>query len=133
MFYEDLYGHLGSDIKEKHCLKTGVKSCRKRLSININREALAESLYNSPMYRLAKATFLLVFLFGLHSILFKLLNLGETGWSKETKDVLRKAEDLSESLSGFIVSIAYCYSNGEVLSVIGENVKRWKVQRFGGY
>ena len=68
---------------------------------------------------MAKATFLLVMLFGVHNIGFKIVNqfLEPT---ERNKDIIKACEDLSESVSGFIVSIAYCYSNGEVLSVIKE-------------
>lgn len=90
--------------------------CRKRFSINKG------ALTTSPLYRLAKATFLLVFLFGLHSVLFKVVAL----FIKESGDFSRKAEDISEGVSGFIVSIAYCYSNNEVLAVIKEKINRWK-------
>uniref|UniRef100_F7EXI2 Parathyroid hormone 2 receptor n=1 Tax=Ornithorhynchus anatinus TaxID=9258 RepID=F7EXI2_ORNAN len=74
--------------------------------------------------KLAKSTLVLVFVFGVHYIVFVCLphTLSGIGW-----EIRLHCELFFNSFQGFFVSIIYCYCNGEVQAEIKKTWSRWNV------
>ncbi|KAJ8013060.1 hypothetical protein DPEC_G00049380 [Dallia pectoralis] len=69
--------------------------------------------------RLAKSTFLLVSLFGLHYILFAFL-------PHQVNDIWNFIELAFSSTQGFVVAVLYCFLNGEVQCEVLRRWRRWR-------
>lgn len=93
------------------------------------------TIFQHPIYKVARATFFLIMLFGLYDLAFIVIhpkamlsgsvetkqpsaNSSSAGSSNDFEKNVRKAQELGGELFGFLVSIAYCYANGEVIQVL---------------
>uniref|UniRef100_A0A6Q2XQK1 Secretin receptor n=1 Tax=Esox lucius TaxID=8010 RepID=A0A6Q2XQK1_ESOLU len=72
--------------------------------------------------RLAKSTFLLVSLFGLHYILFAFL-------PHHVNDIWNFIELAFASTQGFVVAVLYCFLNGEVQHEVQRRWRRWRLKQ----
>uniref|UniRef100_A0A3Q0RK19 Vasoactive intestinal peptide receptor 1a n=1 Tax=Amphilophus citrinellus TaxID=61819 RepID=A0A3Q0RK19_AMPCI len=76
--------------------------------------------------RLAKSTLLLIPLFGINYIIFAFI-------PERIHPQVRMVVDLIlGSFQGFVVTVLYCFLNGEVQSEIKRKWRRWMLQRFLG-
>ncbi|XP_039890108.1 secretin receptor-like [Simochromis diagramma] len=75
--------------------------------------------------KLAKSSFLLVSLFGLHYILFAFLPHKVRG---RTYEIWNFIELAFASTQGFVVALLYCFLNGEVQNEIQRRWRRWKMK-----
>uniref|UniRef100_UPI003AAF6964 secretin receptor-like n=1 Tax=Centroberyx gerrardi TaxID=166262 RepID=UPI003AAF6964 len=79
------------------------------------------------LYRkLAKSSFLLVSLFGLHYILFAFLPHKADDKSYEIWNLIELA---FASTQGFVVAVLYCFLNGEVQNEIQRRWRRWRLKQ----
>ncbi|XP_053139748.1 parathyroid hormone 2 receptor isoform X3 [Hemicordylus capensis] len=74
--------------------------------------------------KLAKSTLVLIFVFGVHYIVFVCLPHTFTGLGWEIR---MHCELFFNSFQGFFVSIIYCYCNGEVQTEIKKTWARWNL------
>ncbi|XP_074163798.1 parathyroid hormone 2 receptor [Sminthopsis crassicaudata] len=74
--------------------------------------------------KLAKSTFVLILVFGVHYIVFVCLPHTFTGLGWEIR---MHCELFFNSFQGFFVSIIYCYCNGEVQAEIKKTWTRWNL------
>ncbi|XP_056145732.1 parathyroid hormone 2 receptor a [Lampris incognitus] len=89
------------------------------------RETNAGRYDTRKQYRkLAKSTFVLVLVFGVHYIIF--VGLPHT-FKGPSWEVRMYCELFFNSFQGFFVSIIYCYCNGEVQSEIKKTWTRWNL------
>ncbi|XP_041834568.1 secretin receptor isoform X2 [Melanotaenia boesemani] len=78
----------------------------------------------SQYKRLIKSTFFLVALFGLHYILFVFLPVEV---SSSVFKIWMLAELALSSTQGFVVSVLYCFMNGEVQQEFKRRWRRWRL------
>ncbi|KAF7654883.1 hypothetical protein LDENG_00063810 [Lucifuga dentata] len=76
--------------------------------------------------KLAKSSFLLVSLFGLHYILFAFLPHKVSETSSEIQNLIELA---FASTQGFVVAVLYCFLNGEVQNEIQRRWRRWRLEQ----
>ncbi|XP_029936717.1 secretin receptor [Myripristis murdjan] len=76
--------------------------------------------------KLAKSSFLLVSLFGLHYILFAFLPNQVDDKSYEIWNFIELA---FASTQGFVVAVLYCFLNGEVQNEIQRRWRRWRLRQ----
>ncbi|KAM9346893.1 secretin receptor [Symphorus nematophorus] len=76
--------------------------------------------------KLAKSSFLLVSLFGLHYILFAFL---PHKVDDKTYEIWNFIELAFASTQGFVVAVLYCFLNGEVQNEIQRRWRRWRLKR----
>uniref|UniRef100_A0A672ZYQ7 Secretin receptor-like n=1 Tax=Sphaeramia orbicularis TaxID=375764 RepID=A0A672ZYQ7_9TELE len=76
--------------------------------------------------KLAKSSFLLVALLGLHYIIFAFL---PRTVSDRTYEVWNSVELAFASTQGFIVAVLYCFLNGEVQNEIQRRWRRWRLMQ----
>ncbi|KAJ8415250.1 hypothetical protein AAFF_G00009480 [Aldrovandia affinis] len=72
--------------------------------------------------RLAKSTFLLVSLFGLHYILFAFSPV-------KVNQIWNSVELALSSVQGFVVAVLYCFLNGEVQYEFQRKWRRWRLKQ----
>ncbi|XP_028835115.1 secretin receptor [Denticeps clupeoides] len=80
----------------------------------------------SQYKRLAKSTFLLVALFGLHYLLFAFLPHQVSGLMYKIFNFIELA---LASTQGFVVAVLYCFLNGEVQYEIQRKWRRWRLKK----
>ncbi|XP_035532688.1 secretin receptor-like [Morone saxatilis] len=76
--------------------------------------------------KLAKSSFLLVSLFGLHYILFAFL---PHNVNDRTYEIWNFIELAFASTQGFVVAVLYCFLNGKVQNEIQRRWRRWRLKR----
>ncbi|KAK5847544.1 hypothetical protein PBY51_016664 [Eleginops maclovinus] len=96
------------------------------LKILVNKLRMPDAQRNefSQYKRLIKSTFFLVALFGLHYILFVFLPVEV---SSSVFKIWIFAELALSSTQGFVVSVLYCFMNGEVQHEIQRRWRRWQL------